>query len=199
MSRTPKRKRKPQGHPARIARAREAMARRGRRKPPGARPGPTDGYERYYEDARAAIAAQGWHNDLVWGSMVYACQGDFHGALERAREAGESTDPVFRKSATGELGCGYERRIFMGVGVEGPNVLREQKRFIPSPAHAGRCPKCGSSMAHVRWNDDEEFEPRPVRPEEPYFRVPARARGIAFARQGYGGGELLEPRAVKRD
>jgi len=65
--------------------------------------------------------------------------------------------------------------------------------FIPSPFGAGRCPHCyGGEMMHVRWGDDKTFdELESPPPGARYFRVPDAPAAAAFARDGFGGAELV--------
>lgn len=62
--------------------------------------------------------------------------------------------------------------IFLGVGVEGPGVLRETNLYIPSPFMGPRCSSCGGDTMHVRWREDRHFPPVDPQPGARYFRVP---------------------------
>lgn len=66
--------------------------------------------------------------------------------------------------------CGTEGRIAAEVGVEGPQDLRDRKLFIASP-FSFDC-GCGGLANHVRLRDDDEFEPRPRKPNESCFVLP---------------------------
>lgn len=87
---------------------------------------------------------------LGWGTMTYACDA-----------------------------CGFEWKVWLGLGVEGPEALRTAGLYVASPFTIGRCPawpikpgataaeraqfrhltQCTGSMSHVRWAEDEEFAP----------------------------------------
>lgn len=118
--------------------------------------------------------------DLCWGSMIYACAGDWR---------------------TPGSGCSHEERYYLGLGVEGPPEFRHHKVFIPSPFMAGGCVACGGAMQHDRWEEDEEWteaEWRPAPEGARYFRVPDEATAREFATEGYGGGELVDPHPAPR-
>jgi len=74
----------------------------------------------------------------VWGSMLYRCES-----------------------------CGYEERMYLEVGVEGPLG----KKKMPCP-FCITCPKCESlNMIHVDWDKDESFEARELKNGESYFKL----------------------------
>lgn len=97
---------------------------------------------------------------LGWGTMTYACDR-----------------------------CGFEWKVWLGFGVEGPEALREHGLYVPSPFTAGTCPswpikpdattddrklfqhltKCDGRMGHVRWGEDETFGPLLIPDDAPRF------------------------------
>lgn len=103
---------------------------------------------------------------LVWCSMVYACK------------------------------RGHEERIHCGVGVEGPPDLRgdeqawAENRIIPSPFQGPRCRECGGLTSHVRWKEDEEFEPRPAESGDLCFLNPG-PKIVERNERRYGGSTFL--------
>jgi hypothetical protein len=156
----------------------------------------------------------GDRRDLVWGSMTYGCTD----TATPARPVPPGWDRIVEQAPAGywderggvpetiELdgrrffpakpaGCGHEERYYLGLGVEGPGELRERMAFIPCPFVAGSCPRCGRSMSHVRWSDDETFD-EPYGPPPSgarYFRVPDETQAREWASKGYGGAELVAP------
>lgn len=101
---------------------------------------------------------------LGWGTMIYSCE---H--------------------------CGFEWRVWLSLGVEGPPTLRDAELFVPAPFGGIRCPAwpiksgataeerarfqhmtaCTGSMSHVRFAADEEFEPRLIPDDAPRFVLDA--------------------------
>lgn len=77
----------------------------------------------------------------VWGSMIYACRG------------------------------GHEERIELEVGVEGPADWREDGTYLACAFGGPPCDECGKETTHVRWSEDEHFEPRAAETER-VWRVP---------------------------
>lgn len=74
----------------------------------------------------------------VWGSMIYHCDT-----------------------------CGYEKRMYLEVGVEGP----PGKKKMPCSFYI-KCPMCGAlDMNHIDWHRDEAFKPREIKRGESYFRI----------------------------
>jgi hypothetical protein len=143
-------------------------------------------FGRHYEVVRKAIRS---HRDLVHGTMTYACMGPRPTREEMAAAA---------PAAARRKGCGYEHRVYLGLGVEGPEALREAGLVIPCPFYCGTCPECDSGMAHVRFADDEHFDPRPRPDGVPYFVVPGKKSAADHAAAGYGGADYVGPaRAAK--
>lgn len=166
------------GHPADIAkraeRERKAHERAERQRFDAPGHGHHEGYVRA-ADAMESVYGERWR-ELCWATMVYAC-------------VGENPSPQ-------TSGCGWEHRVWLGVGVEGPPEVKERKEFIPCPFYCGRCPQCGARLAHERWNEDEEFEPRPFPPGVSKFVVPTMAEAEKLASTGYGGADYREARAM---
>lgn len=97
---------------------------------------------------------------LGWGTMTYACEA-----------------------------CGFEWRVWLGLGVEGPPSLREVGLYVACPFVVGRCPawpvkpgatdedrarfahltRCDGQMSHVRFAQDETFAPRLMPDDAPRF------------------------------
>lgn len=112
---------------------------------------------------------------LAWGTMIYACQG--------------KRVPV---TTMGALPCGFEHRVWLGLGVEGPPALKGRGLWVPAPFYCGRCPNCTGAVAHVRWHEDEEWEePRPFERSVPRFLVPSRGKARRYARDNYGGANYV--------
>lgn len=84
--------------------------------------------------------------------------------------------------------CGYVVEIWLALGVEGPEALREAKLYVPCPFTA-RCVSwklkdeyteeerkifqhlepCTGTLSHVEWNLDRSFAPRPMPLDVPRF------------------------------
>lgn len=105
---------------------------------------------------------------LVWSTMVYACVG--------------------RNPSPETHGCGWEHRVFLGVGIEGP-WDRGKDPLVPCPFYCGRCPKCGSRLAHERFGEDEIFDPILRPPGVSHFVLPSIAVAEKSAAGGYGGAD----------
>lgn len=163
----------------------------------------------------AVIKAVGDQRDLVWGSMIYACRGAFakqampESLIEAGIESGyieaENADQYRTTSNANPRSpldgapahrrfrpCGYEHRVLLGVGIGGPPALKEAGYTLPAPFYCGTCPVCGGSMAHVRFHEDEEYEPRP-RPNGPgaYFIVPDHKTAKRNVERGYHGADYV--------
>ena len=97
--------------------------------------------------------------------------------------------------------CGYEARIWLSLGVEGPEQLRDAGLYLPCPFIV-RClawiyepaadplqqyRPCEGEMPHVEWQRDERFEPRLIPDDALRFVLP---RGVW---RGDHGGELEVP------
>jgi hypothetical protein len=97
---------------------------------------------------------------LGWGTMVYACDR-----------------------------CGFEWKVWLALGVEGPPNVKSLGLYVPAPFKAGRCPswpvkpdatpeeratfrhltRCDGEIGHVRFREDEEFEPALIPDDSPRF------------------------------
>lgn len=130
--------------------------------------------------------------DLGWATMIYACAGDFHGELAKIRAEGFEGDAVAELQRRGGAGCGFEHRVWLGVGVEGPKDTLDTA-YIPCPFVCGTCPECGSALQHDRWNEDERFDPRPIPYAAARFAVPPASEWRGLAEKGYGGGSYHDP------
>lgn len=157
-------------------------------------------YARNYRKVRKAVSPA--RRRRVWGSMVYRCQGSKQESMERFREASASGSAEEAAKALEESGCGFEHRIYLGIGCEGPPELKESKTWIPVPMNAGVCPDCGGGMMHVRWGEDEEFAEKDPPEGAALFIVPGKSTAAGYAERGYAGAELIrtegEEAAIKR-
>jgi hypothetical protein len=144
-------------------------------------------FQRHYTIVRAHVERTYGpdYRKLAWATFIYACHGDMR------RQTGQRNfDP------SKITGCGYEHRIWLGVGVEGPPDAKAQGLVIPSPMFAGSCPKCGGMMGHVRWNEDETWdEPREIPEDVHRLLVPSSRKSKKLAKSNYGGGQLVAPEA----
>lgn len=86
-------------------------------------------------------------------------------------------------------GCGLEFKMYCALGVEGP----EGEKVIPSPFYGPRCTRCGGTTVHVRWNEDEKFDPPVDAPDgaQVYVVPPGGERTIAKRERRYGGSVYL--------
>lgn len=152
-------------------------------------------YARHYRKVRKAVGPQ--RRDLVWGSMIYACSGskeDSMKKMERVRQADskEKQAQIMREGS----GCGFERRVQLGVGCEGPPYLKEADSTIPVPFIAGCCQECGGTLQHVRWDEDENYgEERERAANLAAFLVPGKSTAARYAARGFAGAELLRTAA----
>lgn len=146
-------------------------------------------YARHYRRVRKAIPPR--RRRKVWCSMVYRCAGPKEDVGEKVRQMEDADSKEEAMKVLEESGCGFERRVFLGVGCEGPPELREANLVIPVPMYAGICPRCGSSLQHVRWNEDEAFEEKDPPEDAAYFVVPGKATAARYAEGGYAGAELV--------
>jgi len=128
-----------------------------------------------------AIKAVGGARVLAWGTMIYACSG----AATRSRLASSVERPK---------GCGWEHRVWLCLGVEGPQPLKEAHATVPCPFYCGRCPECKSPLAHDRWNEDETFGGlKDVLADTAYFSLPSVAQARKNVKIGYGGADYVDP------
>jgi hypothetical protein len=100
------------------------------------------------EGGMALVVAQAVR-DLCWGSMQYRCKS-----------------------------CKYEWAVWMALGVEGPDTLKECRLYVPSPFII-TCPTwpnmepCRGEMSHVDWGSDCIFYAPKVPPDDvPRFVLP---------------------------
>lgn len=147
---------------------------------------------------------------IGWATMVYAC----HGTGERrplpeavisegiaAGHFEEEDRPRLAAGRAARPACGWEHRVWLTLGVEGPPALKgegeEYGPWIPSPMMCGTCPNCEGGLAHVRWNDDVQYEvPEPVPEDAPRFFVPEVREFERLAARGYGGADYVDPTGV---
>lgn len=146
-------------------------------------------YARNYRKVRKAVSPA--RRRRVYASMVYRCQG------KRFREASASGSAEEAAKALEESGCGFEHRIYLGIGCEGPPALKEAGTWIPVPMHAGVCQNCGGGMIHVRWNEDEEFGEKDAPEGAALFIVPGKGTANGYSVRGYGGAELIRTEGEK--
>lgn len=108
---------------------------------------------------------------LAWGTMTYTCNGQ----------------------AT-STSCGYRRKVYLGLGVEGPAPLKDEDEYVPAPFVAGTCPGCGGSLIHTSWREDEDWWPslRLIPDDAARFVVPSPVKSADYASRGYSGAQLLE-------
>jgi hypothetical protein len=105
---------------------------------------------------------------LGWGTMVYRCEA-----------------------------CGYEARVWLSLGVEGPQVLRDASLYLACPftmrcwACAGKPVEAGDplppapfnkqplngTMSHVRFDHDEHFDPLLIPDNAARFVLPTAVWG----------------------
>lgn len=155
------------------------------------------------EDLAKASGAEGDWRDLGWGTMVYACSGTTarpplpEEVIQegiRQRHIKEADAPALREGIRAKEACGWEHRVWLGLGCEGPEQLKRDLATVPVPFICGRCPGCETgSLQHARWNEDEEFEPRPIPPGAPRFLIPAEEEWSKLAIRGYGGADYVDP------
>jgi hypothetical protein len=96
----------------------------------------------------ALLAAQA-ARDLCWGTMRYRCES-----------------------------CGFDWRVWLALGVEGPASLKSRCLYMPCPFTIS-CPAwpnmqpCEGHMSHINWAEDERF-PEPQLPPDsvPRFVLP---------------------------
>lgn len=82
-------------------------------------------------------------NDMVWMSMQYRCN---------------------------RIGCRVVETVYCGVGVEGPESLRDRNAWMASPFII-QCAVCKGEANHINWQSDKTFLPIDA-PKCRYFRVP---------------------------
>jgi len=105
--------------------------------------------------------------------------------------------PLVHLSMVYACDAGHERRIYCGYGVEGPPALKddmqawEERRIIPSPFVGMECPECGATTSHVRWSDDESFEPMIPAPPGATVWVHPGATAVRRREVIYGGSVFL--------
>lgn len=126
--------------------------------------------------AAAALLVERAVRDLCWGDMLYHCDT-----------------------------CGFEWRVGLALGVEGPQSLRDRELYVPAP-FTFSCPAwakgdeqnalelppgtpnvkpCDGAMSHVQWGADRHFAlPELLAEDVPRFVLPD---------SGYGSGRLLMP------
>lgn len=157
------------------------------------------------------IAVVGDHTGLAWGAMLYSCTGhegrgprpvppewdeivasapdgywDARGGVPKIVDGMFEAEPAASP-------CGYEAWIWMGVGVEGPEALKERGATIPSPFGAGLCPGCGKgALLHTHWSRDETFATLRAFPDGiGRFVVPSIEKARELADRNYGGADYI--------
>lgn len=159
-------------------------------------------FAREYRKVRKAVGPR--RRGLVWGSMVYGCTGDKEASakmMERVRQAGSKEEQA--KIMQAGSGCGFERRVLLGVGCEGPPALKEAGLTIPVPFMAGVCEECGGGLQHIKWNLDNDYgEERERAVNLAAFLLPGKSTAARYAQEGFGGAELIrtaaEEAAIKK-
>ncbi len=164
----------------------------------------TDYAKEIAEEISTAAGGPGGRVDfreLGWGTMIYACSGTTarsalpEETIRRGIEEGHITEdeaPRFRESIEAKPACGWEHRVWLGLGCEGPD--REGETYVPVPFVCGTCPNCGTgSLQHDRWNEDQSFGPRPFPEDAPRFVLPAEEEWEKLAAKGYGGADYVDP------
>lgn len=123
---------------------------------------------------RARRVADGYP-PRAWATFIYACAG--------------------KKPSPESKGCGWEHRVWLMIGVEGPEPHKREGNTIPAPFFCGVCPDCGGSLHHDRWAEDEFFDHpgRALPPDVAYFSVPTPAEARQSASSGYGGAQYTDP------
>jgi hypothetical protein len=107
---------------------------------------------------------------FAWCTMIYACMS--------VRPSPETK------------GCGWEHRVWCAIGCEGPPQAK-----VPVPMFCGKCPKCGGTLGHDRWNEDDVFTQdgvitfKPIPPDVAFFRLPTLEEARKNAARGYWGAE----------
>lgn len=103
---------------------------------------------------------------LAWGTMTYECEE-----------------------------CGFAWDVYLTFGCEGPPALKDVGLAVAVPFIAGTCEvwrppegeelksdltnlkRCGGAMRHVRWQDDQRFEPSLIPDDAPRFVLPRSSAG----------------------
>lgn len=163
----------------------------------------------YLREYRRVIDAVGEYRELAWGTMIYACHGQSarEPMPERVIKEGilsghftQEQAEAARQGREEKPPCGWEHRVWLCLGIEGPERLKDEaKLYLPCPFYCGTCPQCGGGLAHDRWNEDTEFDPRSLPRDVPYFVVPAIEKAKEFAEQAqYGGAEYIDPTGATR-
>jgi len=77
--------------------------------------------------------------------------------------------------------CGEIEPIYLGVGVEGPKELRDDGLYIASPYGGPQCPTCRKGRTkHVRWNEDQHFDPMPAPEGALCFIIPPEGVDVRY-------------------
>ena len=82
-------------------------------------------------------------------------------------------------------GCGFQHRVWLGLGVEGPDELEEHR--VPCPFFCDVCPNCRERLAHDLWDKDEEFPPMAIPAGAARFVLPDEAQARQFSSDNYVG------------
>jgi hypothetical protein len=133
------------------------------------------GHAFWYDRALEAVGEA--NRMLAWGTMIYACGG--------------------KRPGPGGNGCGWEHRVWLGVGCEGPKNLKDHGVTVPVPFMCGTCPECGGQLHHDRWNEDEDFKELRLIPEDAArFFLPDEDGIKASIQSNYGGADYEDPQGL---
>lgn len=155
------------------------------------------------EEISAAAGEEIAPRALAWGTMIYACSGTTErrplsvAMIQGGIDGGHITQedaPRYREHVPAKPPCGWEHRVWLGLGCEGPKRDEDEPAYIPVPFVCGTCPNCETgALQHDRWNEDQEFGPRPFPEDAPRFVLPERDEWERLAVKGYGGADYLDP------
>lgn len=113
------------------------------------------------EHADAILRAVDGRNDMVHAAFQYQCRA-----------------------------CHRVEWIYLGVGVEGPEKLREKMLYIASPFMGPNCLMCGGETSHVAMREDKYFEPIDAQTGYRYYRFPRAGVDMKYFQSSCYCGEL---------
>jgi hypothetical protein len=87
--------------------------------------------------------------------------------------------------------------IYLGVGVEGPQELRDSGLYIPSPFMGPRCESCGGETSHVMFGADEHFAPRYPKIGATCFVIPTSGIDMKYFCSGVFCGKTIKANKVR--